>query len=52
MSKTVPELGKTVKHLIDTAAQVAVHDTPFEKKRPRLQGFLKTYVTIADFCRK
>jgi hypothetical protein len=32
MSKTVPELGKTVQHLIASAAQVGVHEFPFRKR--------------------
>jgi hypothetical protein len=31
MSKTVPELGQTVKHFIGTAAQIGVHGFPFAK---------------------
>jgi hypothetical protein len=32
MSKTVPQLGKTVPHLISTAAKVGVHETPQKTK--------------------
>jgi len=47
MSKTVPQLRKTIHHLIGPAAQFGVHKTPLETKFLR-HGFTAAHFSWTD----